>query len=135
MALGEFSCFLPWNPRRWSNADDEMAVEAVPSEPLSRPDSLLSGIFHELCRECPWHYPSILMNPGRFLAHSLDSAPTEQGIQFQLSSAANFRLPVTRVSSPSHLSDKATLRVRKNYFPMARHRGVRRLASDKPTWH
>jgi hypothetical protein len=34
-----------------------MAVEAVLSEPLSRPDSLLSGIntgiFHGLCREYP----------------------------------------------------------------------------------
>jgi hypothetical protein len=56
-----------------------MAVEAVLSEPLSRPDSLLSGnntgIFHGLCRKCPGHYPSILMNPGRFLAPSSRLGP------------------------------------------------------------
>ncbi|MBB5341521.1 hypothetical protein HDF13_003854 [Edaphobacter lichenicola] len=36
---------------------DKMAVETALSEPLSRPDSLLSGtntgIFHGLCRKCP----------------------------------------------------------------------------------
>jgi hypothetical protein len=68
-------------------------VEAVLSEPLSRPDSLLSGIntgiSHGICREYPWRCPSILMNSGDFSRFPLDWDPTEQGIYFQLSGNRN----------------------------------------------
>jgi hypothetical protein len=47
-----------------------MAVEAVLSKPLSRPDSLLSGIntgiFKGFAWRMTWHWPSILLNPGGF---------------------------------------------------------------------
>jgi len=61
-----------------------MAVGAVLSEPLSRPDSLVSGIntgiFHGFCGKCHSIIPSILMNPGDLSRLPLDEAPTEQGI-------------------------------------------------------
>jgi hypothetical protein len=57
-----------------------MAVEAVLSKPLSRSDSLLSGINTGILREMPLHYPSIPLNPGDFPRLLLDSAQTEQGI-------------------------------------------------------
>jgi hypothetical protein len=47
-----------------------MAVEAVPSEPLSRLDSLLSGIntgkFRTVVRLTDWDYSSTLLNPSDF---------------------------------------------------------------------
>jgi hypothetical protein len=50
--------------------EDEMAVEAVPSEPLSRLDSLLSGIntgkFRTVVRLTDWDYSSTLLNPSDF---------------------------------------------------------------------
>jgi hypothetical protein len=61
-----------------------VVVEAVPSEPLSRPDSLLSGIntgiFFMGFAENALAYLSILMNPGDFSRLPLDCAPAEQGI-------------------------------------------------------
>ena len=53
-----------------------MAVEAVLSKPLSRPDSLLSGINTGISggtlRETPLHYPTIPLNPGDFPRLLLD---------------------------------------------------------------
>jgi len=78
-------CITQGRKLRLLSETQEMAVETAPSEPLSRPDSLLSGIstgiFHGLCRKYPLHGPSILMNSGHFSRPSrLD--PTEQGIYF-----------------------------------------------------
>jgi hypothetical protein len=52
-----------------------MAMGAVLSEPLSRPDSLLSGIntgIFMVLQKMPWHYPPIFMNPGHFSRLPLD---------------------------------------------------------------
>jgi len=53
-----------------------MAVEAVLNEPLSRPDSLQSGIntgiFRGFSGKMPLHYPSIPLNPGDFPRLLLD---------------------------------------------------------------
>ena len=53
-----------------------MAVEAVPSEPFSRLDSLLSGIntgkFRTIVRLTDRDYPSIVMNPSDFLRFTSD---------------------------------------------------------------
>jgi hypothetical protein len=61
-----------------------MAVEAVLSKPLSRPDSLLSGIntgiFWVFCGKMSLNYLPIPLNVGDFQRLLLDWAQMEQGI-------------------------------------------------------
>jgi hypothetical protein len=60
-----------------------MAVEAVLSKPLSRPDSLLSGINTGIFMGFGENAPALSVNPHelrRFLAPSSRLGPAEQGI-------------------------------------------------------